>query len=84
MQPAALPSLLSTRAPSAPLTLPIPTMQDIATVYQIFPDEVLGSGQFGVVYGGTDASELIQRGSRRFLGSRPSVCSLPVLVDLES
>ncbi|PNI28854.1 PRKD2 isoform 2, partial [Pan troglodytes] len=25
---------------------------DIATVYQIFPDEVLGSGQFGVVYGG--------------------------------
>ncbi|XP_013365022.1 PREDICTED: serine/threonine-protein kinase D2 isoform X2 [Chinchilla lanigera] len=24
---------------------------DIATVYQIFPDEVLGSGQFGVVYG---------------------------------
>uniref|UniRef100_A0A8C0E1A3 Serine/threonine-protein kinase n=1 Tax=Balaenoptera musculus TaxID=9771 RepID=A0A8C0E1A3_BALMU len=29
---------------------------DIATVYQIFPDEVLGSGQFGVVYGGKDAS----------------------------
>ncbi|KAL7980728.1 hypothetical protein Chor_001882 [Crotalus horridus] len=27
-------------------------LQDIATVYQIFPDEVLGSGQFGVVYGG--------------------------------
>uniref|UniRef100_A0A8C3FIP9 protein kinase C n=1 Tax=Chrysemys picta bellii TaxID=8478 RepID=A0A8C3FIP9_CHRPI len=25
---------------------------DQATVYQIFPDEVLGSGQFGVVYGG--------------------------------
>uniref|UniRef100_G1TXD8 Serine/threonine-protein kinase n=1 Tax=Oryctolagus cuniculus TaxID=9986 RepID=G1TXD8_RABIT len=25
---------------------------DIAAVYQIFPDEVLGSGQFGVVYGG--------------------------------
>jgi hypothetical protein len=24
-------------------------------VYQIFPDEVLGSGQFGVVYGGKDA-----------------------------
>lgn len=22
-------------------------------LYQIFPDEVLGSGQFGVVYGGT-------------------------------
>lgn len=27
--------------------------QDISTVYQIFPDEVLGSGQFGIVYGGT-------------------------------
>uniref|UniRef100_A0A8C3BJP0 protein kinase C n=1 Tax=Cairina moschata TaxID=8855 RepID=A0A8C3BJP0_CAIMO len=25
---------------------------DISTVYQIFPDEVLGSGQFGIVYGG--------------------------------
>ncbi|KAG8449601.1 hypothetical protein GDO86_016300 [Hymenochirus boettgeri] len=25
---------------------------DISSVYQIFPDEVLGSGQFGVVYGG--------------------------------
>ncbi|KTG40589.1 hypothetical protein cypCar_00040503, partial [Cyprinus carpio] len=24
---------------------------DISTVYQIFPDEVLGSGQFGIVYG---------------------------------
>ncbi len=27
-------------------------LQDISTVYQIFPDEVLGSGQFGIVYGG--------------------------------
>ncbi|KAJ8246785.1 hypothetical protein GJAV_G00255380 [Gymnothorax javanicus] len=26
---------------------------DISSVYQIFADEVLGSGQFGVVYGGT-------------------------------
>ncbi|KAI3367580.1 hypothetical protein L3Q82_026207 [Scortum barcoo] len=26
--------------------------QDINSVYQIFPDEVLGSGQFGIVYGG--------------------------------
>ncbi|XP_029931777.1 protein kinase D4 [Myripristis murdjan] len=26
---------------------------DISSVYQIFTDEVLGSGQFGVVYGGT-------------------------------
>uniref|UniRef100_A0A670XYJ8 protein kinase C n=1 Tax=Pseudonaja textilis TaxID=8673 RepID=A0A670XYJ8_PSETE len=25
---------------------------DISAVYQIFPDEVLGSGQFGIVYGG--------------------------------
>jgi len=25
---------------------------DIGQIYQIFPDEVLGSGQFGVVYGG--------------------------------
>ncbi|MBN3296282.1 KPCD1 kinase, partial [Amia calva] len=26
--------------------------KDISTVYQIFADEVLGSGQFGIVYGG--------------------------------
>lgn len=26
--------------------------QDVSSVYQIFTDEVLGSGQFGVVYGG--------------------------------
>ncbi|MGH0137218.1 UNVERIFIED_CONTAM: hypothetical protein FKN15_056922 [Acipenser sinensis] len=26
--------------------------QDISSVYQIFADEVLGSGQFGIVYGG--------------------------------
>lgn len=25
---------------------------DISQLYQIFPDEVLGSGQFGTVYGG--------------------------------
>lgn len=39
----------------------VSTLQDIATVYQIFPDEVLGSGQFGVVYGGKDATGLAQR-----------------------
>ncbi|KAI9580134.1 serine/threonine-protein kinase D1 [Glossina fuscipes] len=27
-------------------------IQDMGQLYQIFPDEVLGSGQFGVVYGG--------------------------------
>uniref|UniRef100_A0A673C8V9 Serine/threonine-protein kinase n=1 Tax=Sphaeramia orbicularis TaxID=375764 RepID=A0A673C8V9_9TELE len=27
-------------------------LQDINSIYQIFPDEVLGSGQFGIVYGG--------------------------------
>lgn len=26
--------------------------RDISQAYQIFPDEVLGSGQFGIVYGG--------------------------------
>ena len=26
--------------------------KDISQAYQIFPDEVLGSGQFGIVYGG--------------------------------
>ena len=27
-------------------------VEDISSQYQIFPDEVLGSGQFGIVYGG--------------------------------
>ena len=27
-------------------------LQDFSEVYQLFPDEILGSGQFGVVYGG--------------------------------
>lgn len=26
--------------------------QDISQLYQIYPDDVLGSGQFGIVYGG--------------------------------
>ena len=26
---------------------------DISQLYQIFPEDVLGSGQFGIVYGGT-------------------------------
>ena len=25
---------------------------DISEIYQVFPDDVLGSGQFGIVYGG--------------------------------
>ena len=29
---------------------------DISQLYQIFPDEVLGSGQFGIVYGGKSVS----------------------------
>ena len=28
------------------------TCNDISQIYHIFPDEVLGSGQFGIVYGG--------------------------------
>ncbi|TSN12202.1 Serine/threonine-protein kinase D1 [Bagarius yarrelli] len=31
----------------------MPLQSDISLLYQIFSDEVLGSGQFGVVYGGT-------------------------------
>uniref|UniRef100_A0A6Q2X4J6 Serine/threonine-protein kinase n=1 Tax=Esox lucius TaxID=8010 RepID=A0A6Q2X4J6_ESOLU len=30
----------------------VSSVDDISTVYQIFSDEVLGSGQFGIVYGG--------------------------------
>lgn len=29
-----------------------PEEPDISQLYQIFPDDVLGSGQFGIVYGG--------------------------------
>lgn len=31
----------------------IETKLDVALFYQIFPEEILGSGQFGTVYGGT-------------------------------
>lgn len=33
-------------------TEPEDRITDISQLYQIFPDEVLGSGQFGIVYGG--------------------------------
>ena len=32
---------------------------EISKAYQIFPDEVLGSGQFGIVYGGGHRSEQV-------------------------
>jgi hypothetical protein len=28
--------------------------QDLSQLYQVFPDEILGSGQFGIVYGGKE------------------------------
>ena len=28
------------------------SLKDISQLYQVFPDEILGSGQFGIVYGG--------------------------------
>ena len=30
----------------------VETKMDISLLYQIFPEELLGSGQFGTVYGG--------------------------------
>ena len=33
-------------------------LQDISLFYQIFPDDVLGSGQFGTVYGGECSAEI--------------------------
>lgn len=35
--------------------------QDISSVYQIFTDEVLGSGQFGVVYRGESMTTVLHR-----------------------
>lgn len=62
------------QSPRTPISIhtpdrPCPPPQDIATVYQIFPDEVLGSGQFGVVYGGKHASESPRAGPQGFLSS---------------
>ena len=33
---------------------------EISKAYQIFPDEVLGSGQFGIVYGGVHRSDIFK------------------------
>uniref|UniRef100_A0A8D2LJB3 Serine/threonine-protein kinase n=1 Tax=Varanus komodoensis TaxID=61221 RepID=A0A8D2LJB3_VARKO len=54
---ALMPVVLQGAAGQASLRISVSNSQiqenvDISTVYQIFPDEVLGSGQFGVVYGG--------------------------------
>ena len=37
------------------------SFQDISHLYQVFPDEILGSGQFGIVYGG-ESDDLTRRG----------------------
>lgn len=37
-------------------------IQDISSVYQIFADDVLGSGQFGIVYGGQSHEHMGRRG----------------------
>lgn len=33
-------------------------LKDISQLYQVFPDEILGSGQFGIVYGGKQLNQL--------------------------
>lgn len=33
-------------------TLRVCALQDVSQLYQIFADDILGSGQFGIVYGG--------------------------------
>ena len=43
----------------------VETKIDISLFYQIFPEEILGSGQFGTVYGG----EYIREGWCHALGS---------------
>ncbi|XP_014610981.1 PREDICTED: serine/threonine-protein kinase D3 isoform X3 [Polistes canadensis] len=42
----------STIADQEESTEPEENITDMSQLYQIFPDEVLGSGQFGIVYGG--------------------------------
>uniref|UniRef100_A0A3Q2DB32 Serine/threonine-protein kinase n=1 Tax=Cyprinodon variegatus TaxID=28743 RepID=A0A3Q2DB32_CYPVA len=64
---------------------------DISSVYQIFADDVLGSGQFGIVYGGRPAGtwrskSLIRCGSppsRRDLSNTTSNLHHPGIVNLD-
>ena len=42
--------------------------QDISHLYQIFPDDVLGAGQFGIVYGGNESLCIIILFSNCMLG----------------
>ena len=49
-------------------------LEDIHKNYQIFPDEVLGSGQFGVVYAG------VQRHTQRQVTSK--FCFIDLLVNI--
>ena len=45
------------RGGNAPVKQPkVETKMDISLFYQIFPEEILGSGQFGTVYGGKGRS----------------------------
>ncbi|XP_055551373.1 serine/threonine-protein kinase D3 isoform X2 [Wyeomyia smithii] len=48
----ALMPVTSTRSESTGGSEPEEKVTDMSQLYQIFPDEVLGSGQFGIVYGG--------------------------------
>lgn len=61
--PAAAPAVAAVTAPpvrsSSQIMKPpkVETKIDISLFYQIFPEEILGSGQFGTVYGGECARE---------------------------
>ncbi|KAK3734829.1 hypothetical protein QZH41_002401 [Actinostola sp. cb2023] len=35
------------------------SLYDITQLYQVFPDEILGSGQFGIVYGAEAVAEAV-------------------------
>ena len=46
---------------------------DISQLYQIFPEDVLGSGQFGIVYGGRLVCWLVALGPSNIMGGNGSV-----------